>query len=123
MARRAGLHWSRPPAALARACIAHGEQLRVSVLEFAETLATIAEREAKRNAPWRDRTGAARRQLHAFVEAQGPGRGDRFRVVLAHGVPYGLWLEIKQAGRWAIILPTLERLAPAWAAFLRSIGF
>lgn len=120
MAFRAGLHWSTPPRTVARACELHGARISVSVLEFAETLATLAEREARQNAPWRDRTGAARRSLRAWVERE---RDHRVRLVLAHGVPYGVFLELKQAGRWGVVLPTLARLAPTWAAFLRQMGF
>ena len=59
----------------------------------------------KRNAPWNDVTGAARAGLAAeFI-------GDRFversAIRLSHGVPYGIWLEIKNAGKYAIIVPTL----------------
>lgn len=120
MPTRAGLRWSVPPSRLAEAVVDYGDNVQISVIEFAETLAELAEGEAKRNAPWKDRTGEARRRLHARVERLNTGAA---RVVLGHGVDYGIWLEIKQAGRWGIVVKTLQQLAPAWAAFLTRMGF
>ena len=59
---------------------------------------------AQANAPWDDRTGMARAGLTTEV-----GESDEGVVlVLAHTVDYGLWLEVIQSGRFAIIMPTLE---------------
>lgn len=63
---------------------------------------------AQSNAPWEDRTGAAREGLTVTVDRQ----GDEIVLELAHSVDYGQWLETIQAGRFAIIMPTLEALAP-----------
>lgn len=59
---------------------------------------------AKQNAPWQDRTGNARAGLHATVE----GTGGIGTIVLSHGVPYGLWLEIANGGRYAIIAQAID---------------
>lgn len=120
MAARSGLTWRVHPNVLAANAIAYGRRIVVSVQQFARTLAEAAEREARLSAPWRDVTGAARANLQAFVEY---GRSGQARMVLAHGVEYGIWLEVKQAGRWGIVTRTLARLAPTWAAFLRGLGF
>lgn len=63
---------------------------------------------AKSNAPWSDRSGAARAGLHAEVYQ------DLGEIVLelSHSVEYGIWLELIQNGRFAIIMPTLEALGP-----------
>ena len=58
----------------------------------------------KQNAPWTDRTGAARNGLHA-VPAH---RTGRYELLLAHAVSYGIWLEVKYSGRDAIILPSIR---------------
>lgn len=63
----------------------------------------------KANAPWTDRTGDARRLLSVRVE------GDEFAIgsiVIEHGVPYGLWLEIAHGGRYAIITKMIDMFAP-----------
>lgn len=63
---------------------------------------------AKQNAPWTDRTGDARERLHATVEETGPIG----TIVLAHGVEYGLQLEIRNGGAYAIIAPAIDMFAP-----------
>lgn len=63
--------------------------------------------DARANAPWADRTGAAREGLEVDVDREG---GD-IVITLAHTVDYGLWLETIQSGRFAIIMPTLEKYA------------
>lgn len=65
------------------------------------------ENAAKNDAPWADRTGDARAGLEARVS------NDNGEVVLTlyHTVEHGLWLEVIQNGRFATIMPTLERYA------------
>ena len=58
----------------------------------------------KTNAPWTDRTSAARNGLHAVAT----DNGSRFELLLSHAVQYGIWLEVKFSGRDAIILPSLR---------------
>lgn len=63
---------------------------------------------AKANAPWEDRTGYAREGLDTNVEMQ-----DQVIVWdLFHTMDYGLYLETRWNGRYAIIMPTLEIFAP-----------
>ena len=59
----------------------------------------------KSNAPWTDRTTAARSGLHASA-SHSPGR---FELVLAHAVSYGIWLEVANSGKYQIILPALRQ--------------
>jgi hypothetical protein len=83
----------------------------VHVLERAqdkmEELSTEITAYAQANAPWEDRTGDAREGLHSEVEID----GDEVVLSLEHTVDYGLWLEVIQNGRFAIIMPTLEHFA------------
>lgn len=60
--------------------------------------------EMKRNAPWVDRTGDARRGL----TARASNDDGIITMTLSHTVDYGFWLEVIQNGRFAIIGPTLE---------------
>jgi hypothetical protein len=70
---------------------------------------------AKMNAPWADRTGAAREGLTASVSEH----DAEITLELAHTVEYGIWLETIQDGAFAIIMPTLEALGPE---ILREAG-
>lgn len=60
-------------------------------------------------APWTDRTGNARAGL--FAKA-GHERGQRHWIDLGHRVAYGIWLEIRWGGRYAIVFPTLLTYGP-----------
>jgi hypothetical protein len=64
---------------------------------------------AKSNAPWTDRTGNARAGLRSYVTET---KNNLFRIILSHGVYYGVYLEYYYEGRFAIILPTIEVYAP-----------
>lgn len=61
---------------------------------------------AKLNAPWTDQTGNARSGLFADVGAE--NNGDQFWLILAHSVYYGIFLESRFSGRYAIIMPTIN---------------
>jgi len=64
---------------------------------------------AKTNAPWEDRTGNARQGLDVEVQQD----AEAIIIQLYHTVDYGLWLEVIQNGRFAVIMPTLQRFAGA----------
>ncbi len=62
--------------------------------------AAYAEGWMKKNAPWTDRTGAARSGLMAI-----PGDNE---LLLAYSVWYGIWLEIANNGRYQILIPAMR---------------
>lgn len=62
-------------------------------------------------APWTDRTGNARNGLFAKAGRE----GDHHVIELMHSVPYGIWLETRWSGRYAIIAPTVASESPAVA--------
>jgi hypothetical protein len=64
---------------------------------------------AKTQAPWTDRTGNARSGLNASVQIEGK---HTYALVLAGGVKYQLWLEVRFTGKYAIIIPTIRSYAP-----------
>lgn len=70
--------------------------------------ATRAQAYARENAPWTDRTSNARNGLFAKAERDRP----RYRIIVGHSVPYGIWLEVRFAGRYAIIRPTVDHEGP-----------
>lgn len=85
--------------------------IMLSGRRVAESRAKEAEQWMKANAPWQDRTGAARRGLHVEVK-ESPG--VLAELVFAHGadVPYSIWLEIGHSGSFAVIAPAIEYWAP-----------
>lgn len=79
-----------------------------AVVGATEYGATRAQAYAKTNAKWIDRTANARQGLRAFAVHE-PGRST---VIIAHGVSYGIWLEVRFSGRYSIIGPTLAYTGP-----------
>lgn len=75
------------------------------------------ENSAKTNAPWTDRTSNARNGL----TARAGKNGNTHFVILAHQVPYGLFLEIKHSGANAIIMPTIDQFGPKVMHTLQKI--
>ena len=67
---------------------------------------------ARQNAPWTDRTTNARNGLFSRVNRQGAGPLRQYELILGHSVPYGLWLETRWSGRYAIVKPTLNQTGP-----------
>lgn len=61
-----------------------------AVETYAQKKADDLQTYAKKNAPWQDQTGLARRSLHGYVTK--PSQGVT-RINLAHGVDYGIYLE------------------------------
>ncbi len=52
------------------------------------------------NAPWTDRTGAARGGLMALPAGN--------EILLSYSVYYGIWLEIAHSGEWQILIPSMR---------------
>lgn len=76
------------------------------------------ENAAKHHAPWTDQTGNARQALRARAERLGRGRAVLF---LYHGMAYGVHLELRNQGRYAVIMPTLRSFYPRVRQTLREV--
>lgn len=72
----------------------------------------------KMNAKWVDRSSNARNGL--FARAVREPR-KRYGIVFAHSVDYGIWLEVRFSGRYAIINPTMNQIAPQVSSGLQGI--
>lgn len=80
------------------------ERMEAAVDLYVETAARELEGEMKKDAPWTDRTGAARGRLTSTVQKE-----NRYIYVikLAHGVNYGVYLELAHEKKYAVIQPTI----------------
>jgi hypothetical protein len=87
----------------------------MGVSEVTKGMAQQVQEYAQTHAPWEDQTGDARDGL----TAEGDYSFYKYTIVLYHVVDYGIWLEIRWNGRWAIIMPTLEHYAPIFVAELQ----
>jgi hypothetical protein len=76
----------------------------VATKVYAQTAANNLESYAKQNAPWTDRTGMARKSIAGSISDIPHG----VRITLAHGVDYGIWLELAHEKKFATIAPTIR---------------
>lgn len=94
------------------------ERVNEAIMAVLERKAPDVEAHMKINAPWNDQTGNARNGLRAQAYDLG---GDQKGIILYHQVPYGLWLEVKNSGDLATILPTIQVMGPEVMASLENI--
>lgn len=102
---------------------AMGARADAAVRVFAEQGAIKLRASAQKNARWTDRSGSARQRLNAYVSAMSNG----YRITLAHGVSYGIWLELAHEKQYAIIPETINKVGnneimPAFERFLERLG-
>lgn len=79
-----------------------------AIMKYAEAGASKLEAYAKSNARWQNRTGDARRRLRGDVLSS----GSIYKIRLAHGVDYGIWLELANERRYAIIEESIDAEGP-----------
>lgn len=84
------------------------EAVRRAAWITAQRCAPDVEAYMKQNAPWTDQTGNARNGLAARAYSQ----GEEIGIVLSQGVDYGIYLETRFSGRYAIIQPTIDAMGP-----------
>jgi hypothetical protein len=87
----------------------------------AHAFAPRAEKHIKETAPWTDRTSNARNSLTARPEIR--NGGEEAVVILAHGVFYGIFLEVRFSGAYAVIIPSIEVLAPQYMKLAARLIF
>lgn len=107
-ASKAGVRWETPPSALAQAVERYGDRVLTAVSAVAQRVATEMQNQAKADAGWTDRTGNARTGLFGTSEAD--FARHVVTIYLSHGavIDYGLWLELANSGRYAVIMRTME---------------
>lgn len=81
---------------------------QVAIKMFAQEGAKKFQNYAKQNRPWTDRTGHARQRLVGWVETF----SDKVRIHIGHGVDYGIYLELCNEKRYAILQPTVNAKSP-----------
>ncbi len=85
------------------------DRLKYAVQMYASTKANEFEALMKANRKWTDRTGMAKARLNASISEPDE---NTIRITLAHGVEYGIWLELANEKNFAIIAPTLSQQGP-----------
>jgi hypothetical protein len=81
-----------------------GSKLQRSIDAVVDYDAAYATSYLKTNAPWHDNTGAARSGLVAIPNHFGSTQ----EILMAYSVTYGIWLEVANSGKYAIITPAMR---------------
>lgn len=84
---------------------------------YGNTVAAKFEGHAKQNAPWTDRTTAARNSIQGKFK----WIGDKAVVEISGNVWYFVYLELAMEKRYAILVPTIQRLGKEAVEGYRSI--
>lgn len=107
---------------LGKGLAAMESKVDVAMMLFAETAASKLEESAKENRTWTDRTSSARLRMkgRSFRVSNG------YRLELAHGVNYGVWLELANEKKYAIIDKTIRyvgtfEIMPAFTNFMNKL--
>lgn len=79
---------------------------KVALELLGDTVAKDMEAYAKTNRPWTDQTGDARNRLHGDSQ----NLGSKVRCSISHGVDYGIYLELCNEGKYAILEETVENI-------------
>ena len=116
-----GFYWTVPPEqAFPELADAYISAIHRGVMAIAQRRAPEIENWMKDNAPWTDRTANARQTLYTEVTDV---TNQMVSLTLSHGVYYGIFLEVNNAGRYAIINPALDHFAPLiWADVQRMLS-
>jgi len=140
-----GFRWVRPPEELAKAIEAYGKTVLAAVHAVAVYNGQAMQNDARRNAPWQDRTGNARSGLFFAVDGFGlppvvgqarvsagadtggeatvteSGGPDRLIIILGHTMFYGKYLETSNGARYAIVMSTIEGHLPQLEQMLQGL--
>lgn len=73
---------------------------------YAEQSALQLQNYAREHRKWTDRTGQARQRLTGTSHKIANG----YRLELAHGVDYGIWLEMAHERKYSIIPETIDKV-------------
>lgn len=100
-----------------RRLMEHLQRVKAAVAMYSEQTAAKMEEDAKVNKPWQDQTGAARQGLFGYT-FQTP---QTLETRIAHGVDYGVYLELANQGRYAILTPTTRKFATQYFEDIRKL--
>lgn len=104
------VEWTkRPEDALSELTDAYARAIQRGLVALGLRYAPQIEAWMKKNAVWTDRTGNARQTLWSDVMEVGT---QAVVIILSHGMDYGVFLELANAGTYAIITPALDHFAP-----------
>lgn len=120
MAQGVTFSWdpTKNPDAISKKLLGMETKLAAAILMYCQTKAMTLESTMKLNRPWTDRTGMAKATLNTSVSQPDE---NTVRITLAHGVDYGIWLELAHEKNYAVIAPTIDTEGPKVIEGLQGI--
>lgn len=110
--------WTVPPeAAFLGLTDAYTKAIHQAVFAIMTARAPEIENWMKQNAIWQDRTGNARQALWS----QAIDGISEVVILLSHGMDYGFWLEVANAGKYSVINPAIDHWVPIIMADLQRL--
>lgn len=108
---------------LANGLIGAPDKADLAIRMYTEQGALQLQNFAKENRRWTDRTGHARQRMTGYVGKIANG----YRITLAHGVDYGIWLELANEKRYSIIPQAIEyvgtfEIMPGFEKLMERLG-
>lgn len=96
---------------------AYIRKVQAAVKGVAGLIASHLQQQAQINAPWTDRTGAAREGLVTIADVS----EELVTVYLISTARHGVFLELARGGKYAIIMPTIEAALPKIYSLMQSV--
>lgn len=97
-------------------------RLAPGMLLISQTMALKIQQWAQENRAWTDRTGQARQTLNCKAYLEG---AHHVVISMRHGVDYGIWLELCNNKRYAILEKAIEakksEVFEAWRSFIATL--
>lgn len=135
--------WKVSPKVIADGLEEYGRKALIAVQAVANYWGQSVQDEARQNAVWEDRTGNARGGIFFAVDGFGlypitgevspeatsqmtdvaveSGSNETLIITLAHTVYYGKFLELKNGGRYAVIMSTIESNLPTLERLVQDV--
>lgn len=102
------MRWIRSPDEVADRTDRIADGFPRAALSIMNDLGIEAQAAMVAEAPWTDRTGLARKGLRAVAR----DTGGSITLTLYHSMAYGIFLELKNGGRYAILIPVQRKMLP-----------
>lgn len=112
---RASVKWTNT---LGKGLKVGDKSLQAAVWTVMQRGAIEGQNHMRTNAPWTDRTGNARQGLFGRAYRNGV---SGYVIVYYGTVPYQIWLEVANSGKYKIINPTLQVMGPRVMANLQGV--
>jgi hypothetical protein len=103
LARRARIRWDQ--SGLTTNLSTFDQKIDRGIRRIVDFQATRSESAMRTNAPWTDQTSNARNGLYAKPIHE----PKKHVILLAHSMPYGIWLEVRWSGKYGIIPETVRQ--------------